>query len=72
MKNNKGLFNLTGKVSSISRNAYFVKVDNIDKEILCVLSGKMMKNKIKPVIQDWVEIEIHESDMTRGRIIRRN
>lgn len=39
--------------------------------ILCVLSGKMRKNRIKVIEGDEVLVEMSPYDLTKGRISRR-
>ena len=63
---------MNGRVTLILPNAnYRVKVDAIEKEVLCYLAGKMAKNFIKPTVGDSVTIEMSPTDLTKGRISRR-
>jgi translation initiation factor IF-1 len=64
-------FTTRGTVQSIAKNAYYVNVDKIANNMMCYLAGKMMMHKIKPVIGDEVEIEFDQTDLLRGRIVRR-
>jgi translation initiation factor IF-1 len=50
---------------------YRAKLDNIDKEILCYLCGKMNKKFIKPNLGDSVLIEMSPTDTEKGRISKR-
>ena len=62
-----------GVVVKVLPNAmYRVKLDNIEKEVLCYLCGKMNKRFIKPELSDSVTVEMSPTDIDRGRISRRN
>jgi len=68
----KGLISLTGTIIKLLPNAYYlVKADKTDSEVLCRLSGQMTKFFIKPVEKDRVSIEVSETDLTKGRIMKR-
>jgi translation initiation factor IF-1 len=61
-----------GKVTKLFCNAmYNVKLDNVDKEAICYVSGKMSKNFIKPDVGDAVLVEFSPTDLSKGRIIKR-
>ena len=45
--------------------------NSVDMIVLCTLSGKMRKNRIKVLLGDHVEVEVTPYDLTRGRIVRR-
>jgi translation initiation factor IF-1 len=47
-----------------------VKLEN-GQDILCHLSGKLRKNRIRLTPGDEVQIEISPYDLTKGRIIYR-
>ena len=49
-----------------------VKLNEMDKEIICYLSGRMRKNKIRVLMGDKVEVVMSPYDLTQGRITRRN
>lgn len=49
-----------------------VKIDNIDNEVICTLSGKLRMNNIQVTDDDSVEIEISPYDIHRGIIVWRN
>jgi translation initiation factor IF-1 len=64
---------VTGKVVAVlPGNKFTVQLDNVDKIILCHLSGRMRKNRIKVILGDNVEATMSPYDMTLGRITRRN
>lgn len=64
---------IEGTVTDVLPGATFrVKLDNVDREILCHLSGKMRKFSIKVILGDRVELEMSPYDMDKGRIVRRN
>lgn len=61
-----------GIITKVLPNAmYRAKLDNIDKEILCYLCGKMNKKFIKPNLGDSVLIEMSPTDTEKGRISKR-
>jgi translation initiation factor IF-1 len=64
---------VTGKVISVlPGNKFTVQLDNVDRTILCHLSGRMRKNRIKVILGDAVEATMSPYDLTLGRITRRN
>jgi translation initiation factor IF-1 len=59
-------------VSQALPNAMFkLKLDNSDKEILGIVSGKMRKHFIRILPGDRVKVELSPYDLTRGRIVFR-
>ena len=65
--------NVEGVVSEVlPGNKCRVELNGIDKEIICYLSGKMRKNKIRVLMGDNVEVTMSPYDLTQGRITRRN
>ena len=63
---------LEGTVQEVLPNATFrVRLDEIDQEVLGVISGRMRQHNIKVMLGDRVEIEFSPYDLTRGRITRR-
>ncbi len=63
---------LEGEVIENLPNTLFrVKLKEVDKVVLCYLSGKMRKNYIKIIPGDKVRIEVTAYDKDRGRIIYR-
>lgn len=63
---------LEGEVIENLPNTLFrIKLKEIDKVVLCYLSGKMRKNYIKILPGDKVRIEMTPYDKDRGRIIYR-
>jgi translation initiation factor IF-1 len=61
-----------GEVVDILPNATFrVKIENFEKTVIGVISGKMRQFNIKVLLGDRVEIEFSPYDLTRGRIVRR-
>lgn len=70
MKNNVAVFE--GKVvKSLPNTLFKVKLDGLDKIILCYLSGRMRKNYIKILPGDRVKLELTKYDLNRGRIVYR-
>ena len=63
---------MEGTVQEVLPNAAFrVRLDEIDQEVLGVISGRMRQHNIKVMLGDRVEIEFSPYDLTRGRITRR-
>lgn len=68
----EGTIRLEGTVIDVLPNAMFkVQVDNIEKPVTGIISGKMRQNNIKILLGDKVEIEFSPYDLTRGRVVRR-
>jgi len=67
-------FKVEGTVTEALPSTMFrVAVESGGEEVavLCTLSGKMRKNRIKVLLGDNVEVEMTPYDLTRGRIVRR-
>lgn len=63
---------LEGEVIENLPNTLFrVQLKEVDKVVLCYLSGKMRKNYIKILPGDKVRIEMTPYDKDRGRITYR-
>ena len=63
---------MEGTVQEVLPNATFrVRLEEVDQQVLGVISGKMRQHNIKVMLGDRVEIEFSPYDLTRGRIIRR-
>ena len=43
----------------------------MDHMILCYMSGRLKKNKIKVIMSDNVKVEVSTYDLTKGRIVYR-
>jgi translation initiation factor IF-1 len=68
----KDVLELDGEVLEALPNAMFkVKLDGIDKEVLCHISGKIRMNYIKIVPGDRVKVEINPYSLDKGRIVYR-
>ena len=53
-------------------NAMFkLRLDNSDKEILGIISGKMRKHFIRILPGDRVKVQLSPYDLTKGRIVFR-
>jgi len=59
--------------SALSNGTFNVRLTSttLDKDIYCILSGKIRKNSIRVMPGDEVEIEMSPYDLTKGRIVRR-
>lgn len=63
---------MIGHVTEALGNSMFrVELDEIEKEILCHISGRMRQNYIRIMPGDKVEVEMSPYDLTKGRISRR-
>jgi len=63
---------MEGVVQEVLPNATFrVGLDDVDQQVLGVISGRMRQHNIKVMLGDRVEIEFSPYDLTRGRITRR-
>ncbi len=58
-------------VENLPNTLFRVQLKQVDKIVLCYLSGKMRKNYIKILPGDKVRVEITPYDPERGRIIYR-
>jgi translation initiation factor IF-1 len=64
---------VNGKVVNVlPGNKFNVQLDNVNRTIICHLSGRMRKNRIKVILGDAVEATMSPYDLTLGRITRRN
>jgi translation initiation factor IF-1 len=65
-------FAMDGEVVEILPNAMFrIKLENLEKPVIGIISGKMRQNNIKILLGDTVEIEFSPYDLSKGRITRR-
>lgn len=72
MSNKDDLLTLTGKVDEVlPNNTFRIKIDNMDHMVLCYMSGRLKKNKIKVIMSDSVKVEVSTYDLTKGRIVYR-
>lgn len=74
MKVKRDRLRFTGVVVEAFRSAMFsvkLHVDAADVVVKCTLCGKMKENYIKVVPGDFVDVELCEYDMSKGRIISR-
>jgi len=68
----KDVLEVDGVVTEALPNAMFkVKLDGLNKEILCHISGKIRMNYIKIVPGDKVKVEINPYSLDKGRITYR-
>ena len=59
-------------VSQALPNAMFkLRLDNSDREILGIVSGKMRKHFIRILPGDQIMVELSPYDLNRGRIVYR-
>lgn len=58
-------------VENLPNTMFRVKVEGVEHQLLCYLSGKMRKHFIKILPGDKVRIEVTPYDKHRGRIIYR-
>ena len=68
----KDVLEIDGTVTEALPNAMFkVKLDGLNKEVLCHISGKIRMNYIKIVPGDKVKVEINPYSLDKGRITYR-
>ncbi|MEO1942474.1 MAG: translation initiation factor IF-1 [Campylobacterales bacterium] len=68
----KDVLELDGVVTEALPNAMFrVKLEKLNKEILCHISGKIRMNYIRIVPGDRVKVEINPYSLDKGRIVYR-
>ena len=68
----KDVLEMDGVVTEALPNAMFkVKLDGLNKEVLCHISGKIRMNYIKIVPGDKVKVEINPYSLDKGRITYR-
>jgi len=68
----KDVLEIEGTVTEALPNALFkVKLDGLNKEVLCHISGKIRMNYIKIVPGDKVKVEINPYSLDKGRITYR-
>uniref|UniRef100_A0A7S2IMN9 Translation initiation factor IF-1, chloroplastic n=1 Tax=Haptolina brevifila TaxID=156173 RepID=A0A7S2IMN9_9EUKA len=65
----RDVLELEGTVTEAMRGADFrVQIDDINQEIVCRISGKIRKFRIKVLVGDRVTCEVSPYDLTKGRI----
>jgi len=68
----KNVLELEGVITEALPNALFrVKLDKLNKEILCHISGKIRMNYIRIMPGDRVKVELNPYSLDRGRIVYR-
>jgi len=66
------LLELVGTVQEVLPGSMFrVKVDDVDKVLICYTGGKLKQHKIKIILGDRVKIEVSPYDLTKGRVTYR-
>lgn len=69
MAKNTELIEFEGVVTEVLPNSTFrVKVENMEKPLMCYMGGKLKQNKIKVILGDSVRLEVSSYDLTKGRI----
>jgi translation initiation factor IF-1 len=72
-KNKDDVIKVMGEVVDVLPQTKFrVKIDDVEREIIAYLAGKMRQFKIKVLLGDKVEVEMSPYDLTKGRIIHRH
>lgn len=67
----KGHLTFDGVVEEVLPATNFRVQGEHGNVVLCYLSGKMRKNKIRVLLGDRVKVEVSPYDLTRGFIVRR-
>jgi len=69
----KDVLEVDGTIVEALPNAMFrVKLDGLNKEVLCHISGKIRMHYIKIVPGDKVKVEINPYSLDKGRITYRH
>jgi translation initiation factor IF-1 len=72
MAKNSELLEFTGEVLEVLPNSTFkIKVDDTSHELICYMSGRLKKHKIKVILGDRVKLEVSPYDLSKGRITYR-
>lgn len=65
-------FEVDGEIITALPNAMFkVKLNNMDSEIICHISGKIRQNFINIMVGDKVSVAVSKYDTSKGRIVFR-
>ena len=59
-------------VEALPSSQFRVRLNDVDKEVLASISGKLRMNFIRITVGDRVTVQMSPYDLTRGRIIWRN
>ena len=63
---------IKGTIKEALSNAMFrIQLQDVDKEVISLASGKIRMNRIRLVVADLVEVEFSPYDLDKGRISRR-
>ena len=63
---------IKGTIKEALSNAMFrIQLQDVDKEVISLASGKIRMNRIRLVVGDLVEVEFSPYDLDKGRISRR-
>jgi translation initiation factor IF-1 len=66
------IIELNGTVEEVLPGSMFrVKIDNMEKIIVCYTGGKLKQHKIKIILGDRVKIEVSPYDLNKGRVTYR-
>lgn len=57
---------------SMGNATFLVKLDDIEKEVICTISGKVRSNRIRIIEGDRVKVDVSVYDPDRGRITYRH
>jgi translation initiation factor IF-1 len=72
MSNKEDVLEFTGEIDEVlPGNMFRVKVEGMDKLLLCYMGGKLKQNKIRIILGDSVRIEVSVYDLSKGRITYR-
>ena len=58
-------------LEALSNSMFRIKLQDMDKEVISLASGKIRMNRIRLVVGDLVEVEFSPYDLDKGRISRR-
>lgn len=66
------IIEMTGSVQEVLPGSmYRVKLDGVEKPIVCYTGGKLKQHKIKIILGDKVKVEVSVYDLSKGRVTYR-
>lgn len=66
------LIELIGTVQEVLPGSmYRIKIDDMEKTMVCYTGGKLKQHKIKIILGDRVRLEVSSYDLSKGRVIYR-
>lgn len=70
---NKDRFEMEGVVVDVLPGTKFkVHLNDVDRDIICTMSGRLRQNYIRIINGDKVTVDMSAADLTKGRIVWRD